>query len=159
MVQVDNKIKYEEHAAIESTGPKHIPGSTFTLSNLKKVLSSAWSWLKVFVPALLGNDMCDVIFIAPIMEETAKKLTKFSGPLSFACIAIVTFETLNHLGSGGTLMEYFPTAVMHIICDQLPFLSSTAVHMLFNFWAVSKGGSDLPPWQAHGPNGDIVNLI
>lgn len=145
MVQVDNKIKYEEHAAVEDTGPKHIPGATFTWSAIKRSLIKFWDTLVAIFPAWNSDLVMDIVIIAPVFEEMLKKISKDKRlPVSIACAGIIAFECATHVIAGGEAYEYFPTAIMHIVCDQLPMFSGTAVHMLFNLWALVNSG-DLPP--------------
>ncbi len=161
MIQVDNKIKYEEHAVIEETGPKHIPpGSTLNWKTLNKI----WSSIKLTdFPKLWSsaearfNLAMDIVLTAPILEESIKKLTKFKLPISIGCLLLVGYEGMQ-AASKGALLEFYPTAIMHLVTDQLPFLPGLVVHVLFNAWAFHRGMQDtMPPRDNVG--GDPVYRV
>lgn len=146
MVQVDNKIKYEEHAVVEETGPKHIPpGSSLTWKNIVELWKSADASLQMAL---------DIVFTAPILEETLKKFTKFKLPISIGCLFLLGFEGLQ-AANKGNLLEFYPTAIMHMITDQLPFIPGLVVHILYNAWAFQQGQQgSFPP--ADNVGGDII---
>lgn len=209
MMSRDIKIKMEENAVIESTGPKLVTGSIFGewlfgrmekaahmlypyVESMRGWLASqidlykdqvlyafraAWSKLGKFqmdasdavldfvgfkqnLREVLENDLSKpqecrepglaavhalddpynqvvnlfaVVVWAPLTEEFLKKVTMTRFGMSIACGTIISIEWVNTLINSGH--TYWPTALMHILCDRLPYGKAVLVHACWNFLA------------------------